>query len=64
MNIKGLPKCRCGGKPIDVTTRYAYGAIVCDTCGIRTKDEHCDNMNYGKEARKVWRTIMKNNQEK
>ena len=51
--------CRCGGKAAFGVARYAIGYIYCDSCGIRTKERHCDAGGYSKDRRNDWNSIMR-----
>ena len=58
MKTKKVPNCLCGGNPRDITTRYGYGAIECQSCGIRTKEENGDSFNYKEKVIESWRLVM------
>lgn len=58
--LAGLPKCGCGGTPKYITVRYGYGAMCCDTCGIRTREIDCDIMgNVDLQHQNNWYKAMK-----
>ncbi|NRA77116.1 MAG: hypothetical protein HRU18_02815 [Pseudoalteromonas sp.] len=53
-----LPKCNCGGTPTCSIPSYGYGAIECNSCGIRTRPISCNTQDDTLISQSNWYTAM------